>query len=329
MLAETEEEREQVAAYFHGQAPDLEITFMQKIYSEHVLNHIHDVWDVHTNKGRWWVITNPTNLYSQEQFPNLDYAVTFHMGLCLRIPRNLQQRPMDRQVLPFGPVFDELEGATTALAQAVNVPGYQAVGMRSREALLAFISIAQSWMPNDETVEQPKKADFKGWADLIFDKLLAGRDQKDRRRLFKTLSKEAWDFAAWLTHAKSATWRDAEACLATTEHIIGLASSLFILWMREVPEECPECGSPHLEPEEGRNLEAPEVVWERPVCIECGWTGRAMPIAEEEPDGELQEIIRRYSAVEESDECVIPKVPLRKLAKPERGNNFQGREDGI
>jgi len=41
-----------------------------------------------------------------------------------------------------------------------------------------------------------------------------------------------------------------------------------------------------------------------------------MPIAEEEPDGELQEIIRRYSAVEESDECIIPKVPLRKLAKP-------------
>lgn len=43
---------------------------MQKVYSEVVLNIRHDVWDIHTNKNRWWVITGGTNLYSQEQFPN-------------------------------------------------------------------------------------------------------------------------------------------------------------------------------------------------------------------------------------------------------------------
>ncbi|WP_426237392.1 hypothetical protein [Pararhizobium sp. DWP1-1-3] len=316
MLSETKEERETVSDYFHGQAPDLEITFIQKIYSEHLLDHVHDVWDVHTDKDRWWVITNPTNLYSQEQFPNLDYAVTFHMGLCLRIPRNLKQHPSDRKVLPFGTVFSELEAATLALSQATNISGYQAVGMRSRETLLAFIAIAQDWFTPEDGKETPKRADFKGWSELIYDTLLSGRDQKDRRRLFKTLSKEAWDFAAWLTHAKSATWRDAEACLSTTGHIIGLASSLLILWMREVPEACPDCGSPNLNPEEGHNLEMPEVVWERPTCADCGWEGKAIPIDEEEPGEELREIIRRYNAVEQLDDCTIPTVPLRKLTTP-------------
>jgi hypothetical protein len=87
MLKATEEEIEEVREYFEWQAPDLEVTFMQKVYSEAVLNTRHDVWDIHTNKDRWWVITGGTNLYSQEQFPNMDLALTFHIGLILRIPR--------------------------------------------------------------------------------------------------------------------------------------------------------------------------------------------------------------------------------------------------
>src|SRR5258708_29607483 len=27
---------------------------------------------VHTDINRWWVITEPTNLYAQDQFPNMD-----------------------------------------------------------------------------------------------------------------------------------------------------------------------------------------------------------------------------------------------------------------
>jgi hypothetical protein len=53
MLKATEEEIEEVGEYFEWQAPDLEVTFMQKVYSEAVLNTRHDVWDIHTNKDRW------------------------------------------------------------------------------------------------------------------------------------------------------------------------------------------------------------------------------------------------------------------------------------
>ena len=85
MLKATDEEIEEVREYFEWQAPDLEVTFMQKVYSEAVLNTRHDVWDIHTNKNRWWVITGGTNLYSQGQFPNMDLALTF-LQACLTVP---------------------------------------------------------------------------------------------------------------------------------------------------------------------------------------------------------------------------------------------------
>ena len=125
MLKATEEEIEEVREYFEWQAPDLEVTFMQKVYSEAVMNTRHDVWDIHTNKDRWWVITGGTNLYSQEQFPNMDLALTFHIGLILRIPHTEEQQEDDLRILPFGPVFEKMEEAGTAVTQAQNLADYQ------------------------------------------------------------------------------------------------------------------------------------------------------------------------------------------------------------
>jgi hypothetical protein len=83
MLPATPDETQAVIDYMNWKAPDLKVEFLQKVYTENVLSHQHHVWDVHTNVDRWWVITNPTNLYSQEQFPNMDLAVTFHVGALL------------------------------------------------------------------------------------------------------------------------------------------------------------------------------------------------------------------------------------------------------
>ena len=179
MLKATEEEIEEVREYFEWQAADLEVTFMQKVYSEAVLNTRHDVWDIHTNKDRWWVITGGTNLYSQEQFPNMDLALTFHIGLILRIPRTEEQQMGDLRILPFGPVFEKLEEAGTAVAQAHNLPGYQAVGVRCRETLLELISVAQDaamW-----TDARPQRANFRAWTEIICNDLLPGDNNKERR----------------------------------------------------------------------------------------------------------------------------------------------------
>ena len=110
MLKATEEETAQVREYFEWQASDLAVTFMQKVYSESVLNVRHDVWDIHTNKDRWWVITGGTNLYSQEQFPNMDLALTFHIGLQIRIPRNEEQQQQDIQILRICPCLPKTGG---------------------------------------------------------------------------------------------------------------------------------------------------------------------------------------------------------------------------
>jgi hypothetical protein len=314
MLPATEEEKAEVIEYYLSQSPGAEVSFLQKVYSEAIMGHRHNVWDVQANDGRWWVITNPTNLYSQAQFPNMDFAVTFHMGLCLRVPRTQRQRVSDRNIAPFALVLTKLHEASDALGQAQNTSDYQAIGMRCREALLAFVGAAQDvaeWT-SEGTL---KRADFRAWSELICNVALAGADQKERRRLFKSLLAEAWVFANWLTHSQSATWHDAEAAETTVAHVLGLAMSLVIRHIRSVPEVCPDCGSPHLSPEEGWREDLPEIAWERPICADCGWTGKPIPVGERSAVPSEGELFTRVGGAG-NDECVIPTIPLTKLSKP-------------
>ncbi|MBA8908811.1 gamma-glutamylcyclotransferase family protein [Aminobacter ciceronei] len=309
MLKATEEEVEEVREYFEWQAPDLEVNFMQKVYSETVLNTRHDVWDIHTNKDRWWVITGGTNLYSQQQFPNMDLALTFHIGLMLRIPRTEKQQEGDLHIVPFGPVFERMEEVATAVTQARNLSDYQAVGVRCRETLLELIGVAQDAAIWSDT--PPQRANFRAWMEIICNDLMAGDTNKERRGAVKSALESAWTVSNWLTHSKSATWIDADMAQSLIQHAIGMATSLIIRELRGVPSECPNCGSPHLEPDHGENTEAPGILWERPLCGDCGWAGRPVPILDLE-DG--QPVIIREG--EESDECSIMTVPLRTILKP-------------
>lgn len=309
MLKAAEEEMEEVREYFEWQAPDLEVTFLQKVYSEVVLNTSHDVWDIHTNKDRWWVITGGTNLYSQQQFPNMDLALTFHIGLILRIPRTEEQQEDDLRVLPFASVFEKMEEAGSAVTQAHNLQGYQAAGVRCREALLELIGAAQDAAIWTET--PPQRANFRAWTEIICNSLLPGDTNKERRGALKGALESAWTFSNWLTHSRSVTWVDADMAHSLMQHASGMATSLILRDLRGVPEECPKCGSPHLEPEQGENTTVPGVLWERPRCADCGWAGRPVPILDLENG---QPIISREG--QESDDCSIMTVPFRKILKP-------------
>lgn len=309
MLKATEEEAEAVREYFEWQAPDLTVTFMQKVYSEAVLNTRHDVWDIHTNKDRWWVITGGTNLYSQDQFPSMDLALTFHIGLILRIPRTEEQQRDDQRLLPFGPVFDKLEAADTAVAQAHSLADYQGVGVRCRETLLELIAVAQDsavW-----TDAPPQRANFRAWAEIICNDMLRGESNKERRGVVKGALESAWTFSNWLTHSKSGTWVDAEVAHGVTEHAIGMTASLLLRALRNVPDACPDCGSPQLQPEQGENTNAPGVLWERPRCANCDWAGRPVPILNMD-DGRA--IVTREG--KDTGEHSIMTVPLRTIVKP-------------
>jgi hypothetical protein len=148
----------------------------------------------------------------------MDLALTFHIGLIIRIPRTEEQQRDDLRILPFGRVFEKMEEAGTALTQAQSLTDYQAVGVRCREALLELISIAQdlaTW-----TDKPPQRANFRAWVEIICNDLLPGDTNKERRRAVKSALESAWTFSNWLTHSKSATWLDADMAHA----LIQLAS---------------------------------------------------------------------------------------------------------
>ena len=309
MLPATQDEIDHVSEYMRSQAPDLDVTFVQKVYSENVLHVRHDVWDVHTNVDRWWVITEPMNLYSQEQFPNVDLAVTFHIGLCLRIPRSERQQLSELPVEPFAEAYRYIAEANDALQHSGEVADYQAIGVRCREALLAFAAAAQAVIPWTSNDDPPKKADLKGWADHICNTSLPGAEHEHRRHLYKTLLDSAWKFVNWLTHVKASHWQDAEAGIAATENAIALCTSAVIQFIRGIPERCPTCRSQRLSPERGYRLDLPDVEWERPVCDKCGWTGTPVPVRN------VAAAPYKPSAPPEGA-CIIPTVPLRELRRP-------------
>jgi putative tricarboxylic transport membrane protein len=83
-MPETAEwEERSIHQYVEGQLRDEEdgVTLVQRVGQERVLGRTHLMYDVHTVKGRWWVITEMTNLYDQKRFPELDYTLSFLIGL--------------------------------------------------------------------------------------------------------------------------------------------------------------------------------------------------------------------------------------------------------
>jgi hypothetical protein len=58
----TRQDQERIRAYVRDQTHE-EVVHLEKAASELVGPARHDIWDVHCTSSRWWVLTNPTNLY--------------------------------------------------------------------------------------------------------------------------------------------------------------------------------------------------------------------------------------------------------------------------
>ncbi len=85
VLNRSDREAQAIREYVEWQSRKEKVTYLEKVATEHLFDRKLDVWDVHTDGERYWVITNPTNLYSQELFPSLDYTFSFHIGLMARV----------------------------------------------------------------------------------------------------------------------------------------------------------------------------------------------------------------------------------------------------
>lgn len=135
-----EYERRAIEEYLTSQSgPAFIVEHVEKLTSEYVHGQQYDVWDAHTNEGRWWVITPFTNLYSQEQIRSMDVALSFHIGLTSRVLSRGSVNPDENPRMWVLDVVRRLETARDNLDRAKEVEDVQAVGMRLRETLLTLM----------------------------------------------------------------------------------------------------------------------------------------------------------------------------------------------
>lgn len=221
----------------------------------------HDIWDVHCSASRWWVVTNPTNLYTQADFKSRDVVLTFHVGLMMRV-----SYAQEREV-PVGPEpADLLPGSWRRWQQAFEAydsgdeaETFQSVGVRLRECLVSFIGETRSddLVPDDQTA--PKGSDFKAWVELLANFLAPGDGSAKLRSYLKKNAAETWEYVNWLTHAKNAIRIDAEIGLKAVEHILGLFTAAR-LRHGHAGARCAVCASYRLS---------------AGVCRECNWVDPA------------------------------------------------------
>src|SRR6266542_1775601 len=263
-----EQEAQQIADYVEWQSrKDKEhVTFLENVQTEYVLGEAHDCWNVHTNKGQWWVITGPTNLYSQALFPSLDYTISFHLGLMLRLNSERTGTEDARLGDRLAAAFRRWEQAARALDESKESEEVQAVGMRCRETLLAFIrSVGTPQMvPTGE--EAPQASNFVDWSKLIADNIARGSHNERIRGYLKALAKETWQLVGWLTHAVNATRHDGTMVVDATHAVLEAFGTALIRDERQAVERCGRCGSLRL-----TALYNPEFRTDGTVCLSCGW----------------------------------------------------------
>jgi hypothetical protein len=145
-------------------------------------------------ESRWSVVTNPTNLYSQQDFKSRDVVLTFHIGLALRLEyareREVPVAPGPAELLPGS--WRRWQQAFEAYDSGDEAETFQAVGVRLCECLVSFLgeTTSQELMP--EGTPRPRRADFRAWIELL------------------------------ANAAKNAVRMDAEIGLKAVEHLLGM-----------------------------------------------------------------------------------------------------------
>jgi hypothetical protein len=239
----------------------------EKIKTEHLFDRDYDCWDVHTDKDRFWVITAPTNLYSQRLFPSLDFTLSFHVGVSIRIMAGRRGAPSEAHKSRLTVAWRRWEDGAAALDAAEEAEEFQAVGMRCRECLIQLVRSLSKPEMVPQGQDPPQKANAVAWCDLIANHVAAG-DSADRiRGHLKTNAKTTWELAGWLTHANGARHADAEFVLDATNYVISAFGSAVIRFESGSPERCPKCGSYSLDVGFNPELRRP-YVWE---CEKCHW----------------------------------------------------------
>lgn len=259
--------RRDIRQYMGITAPDETVTHLEKVTSEVVYGNRYDVWDVHTDKGRWWVITNLTNLYSQSMFPSMDMCLTFHIGFMARMMgTDAQPDEIGDSILRVGRI---LRAASDSFERAEEVEDLQAVGVKLREGLLCFVREFAKPEIVPEGREQPKVGDFIHWIEAIVDWLTPNSNLGRIRLTLKAFARDTWQMINNLAHSTSADKTQADVCVQSAQHLLNQFATLIKALEHEPQERCPRCGSLRLFIEyrigdigRGQNIT---------ICEVCGW----------------------------------------------------------
>lgn len=259
---------DEIRSYVESQAPDEKVTYLERVASERVIARDHDIWDVHTTGERYWVITNPTNLYSQRLFPSADYTLSFHVGLMARVLTRRDTRVSDESMELLPGAWRRWEQAGKALDRAHEADEFQAVGMRCRECLLTLVrELADDSIvpPGDDA---PQLANFLEWSQLIANALAHGSSNSRVRGHLRSLSASGWELANWLTHARGAVRADAELVHHATHAVLVSFTIVMVRRDQGTATACPGCGSYRLI---ARSVSDGDAVSEVVLCVACGW----------------------------------------------------------
>jgi hypothetical protein len=258
--------RRDVRQYMGIEIPEETITHLERMTTEAVYGKRYDVWDVITDKNRWWVITNLLNFYSQSMFPSMDMCLTFHIGLMARMMgTDVEPDEVGQSLLKTG---RKLDAASQALEQACEAEDFQAVGMKLREGLLTFIREFADAKIVPKGAEQPKVGDFIHWSEFIAEWVTPTKNLRSMRKLLKAFAKDLWQAVNSLTHTTSADGTEAAFCVAGSHHLIGQFANLIRSLEEEPTERCPKCDSMQLFREYRVDGDRGAYFV---LCEKCGW----------------------------------------------------------
>ena len=231
-----------IARYIKLEAGDEIVQHVEKIKTEIVIGEKYDIWSVTTDKDKWWVITNPTNLYSQSHFPSLDYTLSFHIGLMMRVSSRSGRVDAD-DPNPFNEVFRRQEQAQDRHDSAVEAEDYQTVGMLLRESLISLIAAVRRRSEIPSEVERPQDANFIGWTDVLMNHLCGGSRNKELRQHLKNTAKEVWQLVNWLTHERSADKTVSSIAIHSCGTLVGHFIQVLQRSRTNSTDGCPVCHS--------------------------------------------------------------------------------------
>jgi hypothetical protein len=276
----------EIAVYVEGQAHGEEtVQNVERVKTEYVMGAPYEIWDVSTDKERWWVITNPTNLYSQKHFPSLDYTLSFHVGLMMRVMSRSKED--EGEASPFDEVIRRQVQAADRLEKAIEAVDFQAVGMQLRECLISLAGVARRRVEVDKSDEHPKDADVVGWNRVLMGKLCPGERNDELRGYMKALVERAWPLVNWLTHHRHANKTAALVALDAVDAIVKHYVRLLSRERADRTDQCPRCASRNVRTFFDIAIVPDGAYFES--CRECGWDSHpGYPEDDDEAAGEAE-----------------------------------------